>query len=83
MLKSFWPCKPKPIAALSVLPVEMAGRGKKRLRKPMEQPGEIHIKECAQELCISFLKNAVQPADTYNKCYFYIYIYSCILVFTK
>lgn len=63
VLKSFLPCMPMPIAAPSVLPVEMVGRAKKRLRKPME-PGEMHIKECAQELCISFLKNAVQPADT-------------------
>lgn len=55
---------PTPKAAPSVLLVETVGRAKKRLRKPIEQPGEIHIKGCAQKLCISFLKHAVQLADT-------------------
>lgn len=48
----------------------------------MQQPGEIHIKEWAQELCIFFPENAVQLADTYNKQYSYIHTYS-ILMFTN
>lgn len=55
---------PTPTAAPSVLSVETVGRAKKRLKKPEEQRGEIHIKECGQELSISLLKNAVQLADT-------------------
>lgn len=47
----------------------------------MGETGEIHIKECAQELCISFLKNVVQLADTYT--YIYIYTHSSILMFTN
>lgn len=73
---------PTSTATPSILPVENVGRAKKRLRKPMQQPGQIHIKEWAQELCISFPENAVHLADTYNKHYFYIHTYS-ILMFTN